>query len=46
MKKIKHQQLMSQIKPKQLLFVSNKNNINNRQPITPSKNGLKKMSFN
>ena len=39
-KKIKHQQLMSQIKPKQLLFVSNKNNINNRQPITPSKNGL------
>lgn len=45
-KKIKHQQLMSQIKPKQLLFVSNKNNINNRQPITPSKNGLKKMSFN
>lgn len=45
-KKIKHQQLMSQIKPKQLLFVSNKNNINNRQPITPTKNGLKKMSFN
>ena len=46
MKKIKHQQLMSQIKPKQLLFVSNNNNINNRQPIKPSKNGLKKMSFN
>lgn len=46
MKKIKHQQLMSQIKPKQLLFVSNNNNINNRQPIAPSKNVLKKMSFN
>jgi len=46
MKKIKHQQLMSQIKPKKLLFVSNNNNINNRKPIKPSKNGLKKLSFN
>ena len=44
-KQIKHQQMVSQIKPKQLLFVSNHNNINNRQPIKASKNGLKKMCF-